>query len=414
MKGSTTMHLAWIEGLASTSQLCVVFFARSGTLAEAEAWVAFLRRPNVTVRVLELPLQTRIHKLALLAGRNVVDGVHAPSWLEEWGLASIHNEMWRLVDDHQIQAIVASNTISAHRIGRALLGRFKGRKFVYLHDDFVIRHPLESAVHRRLARDYPKLRSYRPYRIARWQNALTWIRPRRAMAIRASLLGLFDTVLINCPEEMASIGARLPPNVNTVLWPYVGQATKPPAPSAEVAPAFDLGCLAANGSFNLEGLLFFHSQIWPRLRRERPNLTCLVAGSVVEPFARFVAEDEGISLIEFVPAVADFFSQIRISIVPLLSGTGISVKAVESLFWGKPTVATKVGVRGLGVVSGRDVEIAETPEAFTQAVLRLLDDPGYAASLGAHGARTVAPSVDRDHFIAAVGRLMATPGASAL
>ncbi len=68
-----------------------------------------------------------------------------------------------------------------------------------------------------------------------------------------------------------------------------------------------------------------------------------------------------------------------ISVVPLRIGGGTRLKIYEAMAAGVPVVATTVGAEGLAVTSGRDIALADTPEAFAARCLELLDSPERAA-----------------------------------
>jgi glycosyltransferase involved in cell wall biosynthesis len=46
-----------------------------------------------------------------------------------------------------------------------------------------------------------------------------------------------------------------------------------------------------------------------------------------------------------------------------------------------PVVATSKGAEGLDAVPGKHLLVADTPEAFASAVIRLLEDPGLRAAI---------------------------------
>ena len=52
---------------------------------------------------------------------------------------------------------------------------------------------------------------------------------------------------------------------------------------------------------------------------------------------------------------------------------------------GKAVVSTTLGAEGIEAISGRDLLIEDQPEAFADAVNRLLDDPELAAGIGQSG-----------------------------
>jgi glycosyltransferase involved in cell wall biosynthesis len=83
-----------------------------------------------------------------------------------------------------------------------------------------------------------------------------------------------------------------------------------------------------------------------------------------------------------------------VSVVPLRQGGGTRLKILESLAMGTPVVSTAKGAEGLDLVAERDLLIADAPDAFAAAVLRLLGDPALRERLGANGRREVVARYD--------------------
>lgn len=61
------------------------------------------------------------------------------------------------------------------------------------------------------------------------------------------------------------------------------------------------------------------------------------------------------------------------------------VKILTALAMGLPVVSTAVGAEGINVTHNQNILIADTPDAFADAVLRLLRDPETASRLGSAG-----------------------------
>ncbi len=84
-----------------------------------------------------------------------------------------------------------------------------------------------------------------------------------------------------------------------------------------------------------------------------------------------------------------YLAETTVFIVPLHAGGGMRVKIVDAWCWGLPVVTTTIGAEGIAVQDGENVLLADTPEAFAQAVARVLQEPELAARLAAGGRRTV-------------------------
>lgn len=116
---------------------------------------------------------------------------------------------------------------------------------------------------------------------------------------------------------------------------------------------------------NLEGMVWFLREVWPRLAAsEEPSYRLEIAGA--NPPARISEHHDGERVVVhgYVDDITDMKDRADVFIAPLLSGGGVRVKVVEALAAGIPVVTTSKGAEGLAVEVGRDLLVADTPEAF--------------------------------------------------
>ena len=57
---------------------------------------------------------------------------------------------------------------------------------------------------------------------------------------------------------------------------------------------------------------------------------------------------------------------------------------------GVPVVSTTLGAEGIAVTDGQDILIADEPEQFVDAILKIIDNPKFAESLGSNLKKLVA------------------------
>jgi glycosyltransferase involved in cell wall biosynthesis len=89
--------------------------------------------------------------------------------------------------------------------------------------------------------------------------------------------------------------------------------------------------------------------------------------------------------VEVTGLVDDLRSEIEratVVIAPLRIGGGTRLKILEGMAHGKPIVSTSIGAEGLAVAHGRDMLLADTPEAFAHEIGRVLTEPELGAKLG--------------------------------
>jgi glycosyltransferase involved in cell wall biosynthesis len=87
--------------------------------------------------------------------------------------------------------------------------------------------------------------------------------------------------------------------------------------------------------------------------------------------------------------IRDTVASAAVYVVPLRVGGGTRLKILDALAMGKAIVTTSVGCEGLDVVHGEHLLVADEPEDFARAVLRVLADPDLARALGERGRRLV-------------------------
>ncbi len=157
-------------------------------------------------------------------------------------------------------------------------------------------------------------------------------------------------------------------------------------------PPWTFGFIGSSALFNTEALVFFCREVWPLIRAQLPAARLLVAGQAGTTCAALPpALRNGIDVIGRVEDLATFYGRVRIVLVPLLSGTGVSVKTMEAAIHGAAIVSTKAGLRGLALRHGVEVVLAETASGFAAAAVALANDPARAARRGA-AARTAVAS----------------------
>lgn len=145
---------------------------------------------------------------------------------------------------------------------------------------------------------------------------------------------------------------------------------------------------------NAEGILWFCRDILPRVRAEVPDARLVIVGKDAPERVRALAMLPGVELIGFVPDVRDRLWSATLSVAPLLSGGGTRLKILEAFAAKCPVVSTTVGAEGLAVRNGEHAIIADTPEAFSQGVVKLLRDPELGARLAEKGQDLVAQTYD--------------------
>ena len=82
-----------------------------------------------------------------------------------------------------------------------------------------------------------------------------------------------------------------------------------------------------------------------------------------------------------VPTMDDELARATVAVVPVRFGSGTRVKILESFAHRVPVVSTTLGAEGLDVEDGVHLLLADEPEEFAAATVRLLGDPALRVRL---------------------------------
>jgi glycosyltransferase involved in cell wall biosynthesis len=195
--------------------------------------------------------------------------------------------------------------------------------------------------------------------------------------IEQELYRLFDAVLFLNHEERRLVEHLYPGLTHTVppMFPWeiathrtVSQATATAAPATE---PFDLIFVGSIAQPNVRGLTFFYREIFvPYLRKHQVRMA--VAGRVCE---QLDFEDWYVTKLGKIPEdLGTYYERSKLVVIPILEGSGISIKTIECLANGRAVVTTPVGARGLrqDPESFVELDMVADPRGTAQAILDLL------------------------------------------
>src|SRR6516164_8511388 len=183
-------------------------------------------------------------------------------------------------------------------------------------------------------------------------------------------------------DEIPGARTAVIPNAADVDY-YKPRPTDPP-PGGRTVLFFGLLSYAPN----VDGVMHFVQKIWPRVVEAHPEARFKIIGGRPPRSLQLLAGPR-VELTGFVPDLRPHLAAAAAVVVPLRLGGGTRLKVVEAMAMGKAIVSTALGSEGIEAIRGRDLLIEDQPEAFADALNRLLDDPELAARIG-QSARSLA------------------------
>lgn len=143
---------------------------------------------------------------------------------------------------------------------------------------------------------------------------------------------------------------------------------------------------------NVDAVRWFATAILPLLRAELADIVLHVVGDVDDRTRRELAAP-GLQLHGRVAELAPWLDGCRLSLAPLRFGADVKGKISMAMSRGLPVIATTLAAEAMGLEDGRDVLLADTPDAFAAAVLRAYADEALWLQLSDGGLANV-----RTHF----------------
>ncbi len=173
------------------------------------------------------------------------------------------------------------------------------------------------------------------------------------------------------------------------------------------APRRDAAHLMFVGGFvhgpNVDGVLWFVSNVWPKVKAAVPEARLTIAGSnPTGEIRNLVNTAPSVTVAGHISdaALRQLYAQASAAIVPLRFGGGVKGKVIEAFANAIPVVSTSIGMQG---IHADDICIvADEPGAFADGVIRCLLDP---AATQARAARAI-EFLSRDYALAALVRSM--------
>ena len=125
---------------------------------------------------------------------------------------------------------------------------------------------------------------------------------------------------------------------------------------------------------NIDAVLWFAQEVLPSLVAAAPEIHFQIVG--MNPHARLdvLRRHPNIEITGMVADPIPYLQTANVFIIPMRVGGGTRFKALEAMAASQAIVSTTLGVEGIGVTGEEEMLLADTPDEFAVAILRLLAD----------------------------------------
>ena len=132
---------------------------------------------------------------------------------------------------------------------------------------------------------------------------------------------------------------------------------------------------------NEEGIRWFIDNCLEAVVEKVPDFVFHLAGRNMPEWVKEL-NNPHVDVVGEVPDAKLFVTGHNVAIVPLLSGSGIRIKIIESMALGKTVITTMVGAEGILYEEDVNIIIAENKAKMAEAIRRINENPAMAEEIG--------------------------------
>ncbi|KOP27856.1 hypothetical protein AMR41_02725 [Hapalosiphon sp. MRB220] len=172
-------------------------------------------------------------------------------------------------------------------------------------------------------------------------------------------------VILAIQEEEAKLFKQMTPQSEVISMPQAAIIHDSKAKQVAGRCLF----VGSRVDHNYYGLQWFLKNVWLRVTQITHDCSLHVCGNVCD----LIQESfPNVHLLGRVDDLEPEYGAAEVCLVPLLAGSGLKIKLVEAMSYGRACVSTSVGIQGLGGVVGSAALVADTPEDFAAAIHTVL------------------------------------------
>ena len=149
---------------------------------------------------------------------------------------------------------------------------------------------------------------------------------------------------------------------------------------------------------NEEGIKWFLKKVWDKLQEREPNIKLNLAGRHMPKWLMNLKKNN-VKVWGEVPDAKEFIKDNDIAIVPLLSGSGIRIKIIESMAMGKTVITTMIGAEGIQYSEYNNIIIADNPTKIVETICRIMKEPEELMRIGKNARKLIEDIYDNKKII---------------
>jgi glycosyltransferase involved in cell wall biosynthesis len=363
-----------LRHLAQQHEITLVSFVRSTDTPEALAHLKSFCAAVHTVPMPRSPMRDGYHLLRSLINQQPF--IIARDW--NGAMVRKINELLRAVESGAVAPFAAIHADQLWMAPYALLAQQQQQRKRAM--TVLDQHNAVFMIPERLAGDDANL----PKRLL-----LQW-EARKMAHYEVAICQRFDHLVWVTQEDYQAVqqqanrlGQRVP---GDAIIPICGDSTE--QPPIQRAPTAQRITFVGGLHYppNAQGICWFAETVFPQVLAQAPQSILTVIGKQPPPaLQKLGIPPQNLAVTGFVERVEPYLAETAAFVAPLLAGGGMRVKIIDGWRWGMPVVSTTIGAEGIAIHPEENILIADTPAAFAERTLQLLQSPQKAHRLATAG-----------------------------
>ncbi len=134
---------------------------------------------------------------------------------------------------------------------------------------------------------------------------------------------------------------------------------------------------------NVDAVRWFASEIWPEIRRRRPEATFTLYGFQPTPEMDDIGRRSGFEIVPDLNDLREAVCRHQVVVLPFVSGAGIKNKLLEAASMGRPILASPKAVNGLPTTTPHPFQVVHSRSQWVDALEQLWNDERLRTQRGA-------------------------------
>lgn len=151
----------------------------------------------------------------------------------------------------------------------------------------------------------------------------------------------------------------------------IGHLFPAPPLAEDYSGETDVLFMGSDNAGNLAAWRYFADILLDRIKERLPRISIQVAGRICGR----IPDSPDYGKLGMVSDINKIYRSVKVAINPVTFGTGLKIKVIEPLAFGRPVVTTPKGIEGLEDAQDRGVLVGGTPEEFVDHLVSLLKEP---------------------------------------